>query len=335
MSESKQSDHWDLLASVLGAQPQKEASDESVFQTEEKAPQATEEIEENNNPQPPVAEVAVESDATPTRPISSWDALALELGIEVKPEPSPPSAPIQTYMPRQEEKKSAIPTEQPREHARPAPAEFAKNIEPLRTSDASLTVEPAEQSEKKSRHRRRRHRKSKDKDRHKEKTGKQSSESTAESAVQDNMTPSEVLIETSDKMDMEKQDYSEKYAKDGETGKQRSKRRRSHRGSRKRKKKGAETTPEKGMDMEGTASAGCEEPAASTDISRSLGDEVETAKRRDDDDRQETKSGFRAIPTWEEAVGFMVAKNMESRPRRQGNAPPRSRSAETHKRQRK
>ena len=41
-----------------------------------------------------------------------------------------------------------------------------------------------------------------------------------------------------------------------------------------------------------------------------------------DRDRPEKKVGFRNIPTWEEVVGLVVAKNIESRSKRsQGNAP--------------
>jgi hypothetical protein len=337
MSESKQSDHWDLLASVLGTEPQKNAIGEFAPQAEENSPEVTEDVIKDADPQACVVEPPIESDSTPpARPISSWDALAMELGIEVKPGPPPPSAPIQSSVPRQVEKKAAFPPEQPREPSRPTAAEFGKNIEPFATSETLSAEESAEQSEKKSRHRRRRHRKGGDKDRPAEKMKKHSLDSAAEAPVQDDITPFEVSIETSDKADMEAEDYSEEYSKEGETEKQHIKHRRSRRGSRKRKKNGSETIREKSVDAKKAASAGCDEPVASTEISQSLGDEDEMADEEHEDRGQRgAKSNFRAIPTWEEAVGFIVAKNMESRPRRQGSGPPRSRSAESHKKRRK
>jgi len=337
MSESKQSDHWDLLASVLGAEPKKNALGESAPQAEENSPEVTEDVIKDADPQACVVEPPIESDSTPPAyPISSWDALAMELGIEVKLEPPPPPAPIQSSMPRQVEKKVAFPAEKPREPAMQPAAEFGKNIEPFTTSETLSAEESAEQSEKKSRHRRRRHRKGGDKDRPVEKMKKQSLDSAAEAPVQDDIARCEVSSETSDKADMEAEDYSEEYSKEGEADKQHIKHRRSHRGSRKRKKQGSETIGEKSVEAKKAASAGSDEPVASTEISQSADDEDEMADEEHEDRGQRgAKPGFRAIPTWEEAVGFIVAKNMESRPRRQGSGPPRSRSAESHKRRRK
>jgi len=42
MSDSKQSDHWDILASVLGAEPEKKEPVEAAPQAEEKAPKTRE-----------------------------------------------------------------------------------------------------------------------------------------------------------------------------------------------------------------------------------------------------------------------------------------------------
>ena len=175
MSDSKQSDHWDLLASVLGAEPEKKEPGEPAPQAEEKTPKTTEDIiiddiiediikdadVKASEAEPPSEPVAT----PPARPISNWDALAMELGIEVKPEPPPPPAPIQVFVPKEVEKKAAVRAEQPREASRPVTAEFGKHIEPFGISEPLSAEELQEQSEKKSRHRRRRHRKGKDKDR--------------------------------------------------------------------------------------------------------------------------------------------------------------------------
>ncbi len=167
MSDPKRADHWDLLASVLGAEPQKKEPGEPTAQAEEKKPETTEDIkDEDADAQASLAEPLVEPAATsPASPLSKWDALAMELGIEVKPEPPPTAAPIQMYVPKQLEKRTAVRAEQPREPSGPATGEFGKNIEPFGTSETMTVEEAQEQSEKKARHRRRRRHKGRDKDR--------------------------------------------------------------------------------------------------------------------------------------------------------------------------
>ena len=132
MADSKQADHWDLLASVLGAEPQKKEPGEPISQAEEQKPETAEDImiddiiediikdadaKASEAESPSMAESPVEPAATSLPPpISTWDALAMELGIEVKPEPSRAPAPM----------------------LMPAPNKRRKNGRPLRASARTL-----------------------------------------------------------------------------------------------------------------------------------------------------------------------------------------------------
>ncbi|MGA2797253.1 MAG: hypothetical protein ABSE63_06740 [Thermoguttaceae bacterium] len=340
MSDSKQADHWDLLASVLGAEPQKKEPVESPPQAEEKTPKTTEDViiddiiediikdadVKASEPEPPSQPAAT----PPARPISNWDALALDLGIEVKPE-LPPPAPIQAAVPRRVENKAAVRAEQPREVSRPAFAEFGKHIEPSGISEPLSAEEEQEQKGKKTRHRRRRHRKGRDKDRPIDEIKKPSFATRGNAALEDDSAISEVSLEKSDESGME----LEEEPKEDEAEKQHLKHRHSRRGSRKRRKKGSENDKERGVEAKKAGPSGRAEAAVSDEMPQDFAGEEENADEEyEDRGERGAKSGFRAIPTWEEAVGCIVAKNMESRPRRQGGGPPRSRS-ESHKRRRK
>ena len=218
MSDSKQSDHWDILASVLGAEPEKKEPGEPAPRAEEKTPKTTEDIiiddiiediikdadVKASEPEPPSEPVAT----PPARPISNWDALAMELGIEVKPEPPPPPAPIQVFVPNEAEKKAAVRAKQPREASRPVNAEFGKHIEPFGISEPLSAEEDQEQKEKKSRHRRRRHRKGRDKDRPIDEMKKPSFASQGNAGLEEDLAISEVSLEKSDKSGMELEEES-------------------------------------------------------------------------------------------------------------------------------
>ena len=341
MSDSNQADHWDLLASVLGAEPQKKEPGESASQAEEKTPKTTEDIIiddiiediiKDADVKASLAEPPSEPVATPpARHLSNWDALAMDLGIEVKPEPPPTPAPIQAAMPKRVENKAAVRAEQPREVSKPVAAEFGKHIEPFDISEPLSAKEDQEQSEKKSRHRRRRRRKGKDKDLPIDKIKKPSFDSQVNEPLEEDRTLPEVSLEKSDKSGM----GIEEESKEDEAEKQHSKHRHSRRGSRKRTTKGSESERERGVDAKKTGATGRAEAAVSSETPQEFdGAEENADEEYEDHDQRGAKSGFRAIPTWEEAVGCIVTKNMESRPRRQGGGPPRS-AAESHKRRRK
>jgi hypothetical protein len=339
MSDEKQSDHWDILASVLGAAPEKKEPGEHEPRAEEKSPKTTEDIiiddiiediikdtdVKASEPEPPSEPIVT----PPARPVSNWDALAMELGIEVKPEPP---APVQMFVPKDAEKKAAVRAERPREVSSPVPAEFGKYIEPFGISEPLAAEEEQEQKEKKSRHRRRRRRKGKDKDRSIDEMKPPSLDSQGNEPPEEDLTPPEVSLEKSDKSGIE----SEEVSKEDEAETQHSKHRHSRRGSRKRRKKGSESDRERGVEAK-AGPTGRAEAAVSSETPQEIAGEEENADEEyEDRGERGVKTGFRAIPTWEEAVGCIVTKNMESRPRRQGGGPPRSRSgSDPHKRRRK
>jgi len=329
MSDSKQSDHWDLLASVLGTALLKSEPSETAPQAEEKMP----DIDENTDMQASAGQTPDEpAEVHPASPLSSWDALAMELGIEVKSDPPPPPhAPSQLPNAKKAGKRAVISAEHPRESSGREAEEIAKQPELLETSKTSSAEESEEPGEKNSRHRRRRHRKGKDNDRPIDEMKKSPSVLGRKASAEGDLKLFEIPIETADKAGIEIEEDSE----EDEAEKQRQKRRRSHRGLRKRKKKGAETTREESSDIKKSGASGRAESIASAELHQASADDVEIAEEEHEESGQRgVKSPFRAIPTWEEAVGCIVAKNMESRPKRQGNGPPRSRG-DSHKRRRK
>jgi hypothetical protein len=333
MSDSKRTDHWDLLASVLGAEPQKKEPDEPAPQVEEES-EAIFEVAEPDEVQDSPTQAVIEPVVTrPPRSLSNWDALAMDLGIEVKPEPipAPPPAPVQLPMPKQVENKVAIKPERAQEFSRPAGAGFGKQPEQFENRETLPDEAHEEASEKKSRHRRRRRRKGKDTDRPSDEIKKPSAELGLEAPTDSDLI--DISLEIADKVSAE----IEHGPAEGESETQPQKRHRSRRGSRKRKKKGTETNGEKSVDEKKSGFTKRAEPVPSADVRQeSEGDDERVDEEHDDGGLGGGKSRFRAIPTWEEAVGCIVAKNMESRPRRQGGGPPRSRSGgDSHKRRRK
>ena len=56
-------------------------------------------------------------------------------------------------------------------------------------------------------------------------------------------------------------------------------------------------------------------------------DEEDTALDEDDqlDGDRPARVGFRGIPTWEEAVGLVITKNLEARSKRPNGGPPKGR----------
>lgn len=318
MSDSKKSDHWDLLAStILGANSQNNDQSEATPEVEEPASEIVETVTEISHIEVSVTSPAEEPAAAPSsQPLTSWDALAMELGIEVKPEPPPPApAPVYKPVPKAVEKKEDLVIKHPQEPKQSILAEFGAEIEPVDVFK-QIDEELEDQGDKKSRHRRRRRRKgSKDKD---------SSVSLPQTPVtESNRAVTEegdllVAGEVADRTCTSSNEESE----EGESDRKRSRHRRSRRGSRNRNKKDGVVAEDKKV-----ASRTHEAPVAAAKASQPTGNDDEYA----DDDveyngQRGAKAGFRAIPTWDESVGVIIAKNMESRPRRQGNGPSRSRS---------
>lgn len=234
MSESQQSDHWDLLASALGAEPPKKEPVEPIPQAEK--PKVSETIiVQPEVIKPPIEPVPRSS----PRSLSNWDALAMELGLEVKSEPPPPPASSFSPPPQKVEKPPIAPMEQTSKAGRPSSAEFTSRSEHHKERPTSSADDSAEPSEKKSRHRRRRHHKDKDKDR--PVAGISTYKSDLQTQTQDKVDLDAMLSEVSMEMAENAGVPVEEGIEIDKSEKQRQKHRRPRRGLHKRKKR--ETNP--------------------------------------------------------------------------------------------
>ncbi len=319
MSDSKQTDHWDILASELGAEPLKKEPDESP-QVEDNSAAVAESAAAGSAVS---ASPSVPSSPRASRPKSNWAALAVELGIEVEAEAPRPAAPAE--LPRSEatEKKVDISVRRPTEEGEISSPQFGPRSDHFETARKPFRREPGEPSEKKSHRHRRRHRKDQDQDRHVAKEKKHSLDREREAPAEDDSLPLEPALETADAAGM-----APEQSADDKAEKKHGKRRRTHRGSRKRKKKTGEIALEKTPQaIKGDASEQADF-AETTEISRASAPEEEFGEEElEEGDKRKGKSAFRVIPTWGEAIGIIVAKNMESRPRRHGGGSSQPRGA--------
>jgi hypothetical protein len=328
MSDSNQSDHWDFLASILGAEPQKQQSgEEPIAAAEVKIPEVAEDTDVQKVVSQPFTEPPP---APPAQPTSNWDALAMELGVEIKSEPPKPPAPVHPPIAKKPETKVVAQARQPREFGATAREETGKQVDHFKPAKPMPSVESTESDEKKSRHNRRHRHKSSDKDRSVGEIKRPAVDSGLE-------TPGdEDLIDISLEL-AEKNDVGNEPGTSEDKAEQRPKKsRRSRRGSRSKKQTGREVAQEKHVHPDKRAFAGQAEPIAENTSSQKFHDEEDIAdEEHEEGAEREAKSGFRSLPTWEEAVGCIIAKNIEAHPKRQGSGSGRSRSAESHKRGRR
>lgn len=350
MDESQgKNDHWDLLVSELGATPPKDvlppASSQPVQAEplEQVEPPVIEEEEmasaawvEPKEPAPPAAPVKpAVSRPTPAKRKTGrdWAALAGELGVEVPPEvfeepqEEPPAAISPQRTPWQDEvlKAGEQEPEPEVESELDAVPEFFEEVEEVQASDEAEAIEtvgrraetfvwrdeedegevkppavveaaeePGESEEERRGGRRRRKR-----------SRRGRGEPKPERA--------EILGDLEDSLELPEDDGSlyipaemeepiaETADEDQEEAPSRKRRRRRRR---KAPRETAEETEAVEMDDEEA------EPIAAR-----VRDDDEDAEDEDDDDGHPDRSLHRAIPTWDEAVGLVIATNMESRSR--------------------
>jgi len=328
MSDSKQTDHWDLLASVLGTEPQKK---EPV----DPSPQEQKNMSEVKNDSSAQATSAASSnektDVRPSRTVSNWDAIAAELGIEVKAETAPPSAPPESPISESSQREVDIMPELPRERRKQTDLNFSKESDFLEPSRTSAHKEPEKPREKKTHRQRRRRRKSCDKDRAVAKKENKFLDSEREVSAGLDSSQAELPPHMSDLPGVE---FGEQ-PQEGDSEQQRPKHRRSRRGSRKRKKKGSETVREKAAALSDGGTSQHAESAPDAEIEHLSRAEEENGEETEDHGQSGAKSGFRAIPTWGDAVGIIVAKNMESHPKRHGTGSPHTRGGASSRQKRR
>lgn len=321
MPDPRKSDHWDLLASELGAERAPEDVAEEPAASGER-PEAV--------PEPPPPKAPSRGVAKPPRRAPNWDALASQLGVapEIRAEEPLPAE---------------RPTEEPPEEAsREGPAEASEAAESSLESEGQFRdffQEPAaevlegparpawgpadaaeesdepppggagidEETEEKKPARRRRKRRRKPRE-----SSQAPDQPDLESAGEGSEAFSEEPAE------------AEPEVKEGQADKGRSKRRRKR--SSGQKKRGLATdeappeeeTATEQREKEKQTSQGTADKARK---STKHGDEEDEP----DEDPKSSKLSHRTIPTWEETVGLIISANLEARSSRPAGGYPRGR----------
>lgn len=293
--ENAAGDHWNQLASVLGAKVREDvppAEPQQAHPGDEMSPNAGE-----LSPAQPVGSPAPPADKPRRpRPSANWDALAATLGIEAQAEsPTAPSAPAPKSQLHEPPAELAMSTEQL--------AETVKNLsESLRSAPASLGHEPTvliaeetvavfvERGEEppeeldevddseapargRSKHRRRRPR-----------------SDQRQAGPEDSDTEPVTAVEPEESGDVAEADADET---------RRPKRRRPRR--RRQKSDSAD------------AKTGARPEPESDEFD--AGDALDSGERRKSSGRETggEKAGHRSIPAWQEAIGIIVEKNLGAR----------------------
>lgn len=277
MTDRDKANHWDLLASELGAQPpaedfQEDLQDEpaSAAEQSQMTPETT--TPEPAAPEPPPPEPVAESRGS----AAGWDQLASELGI----------VPNETS-----EEQAADAIEEPIELVE----EFTQAIEELaEVVDGSGEKMPA-------RRRRKRYRKTRDPD---------ETESDEAAAVLSDSTPPD--LELTEKLSQPLGEEPSREHRDSDEG--RPKRRRQRRSPLKKKKKHSLEAETAGG---GDSSAGQKEKDPEQDERSAAKTKKPSGEKGEEDEAangsRSSKARHRAIPTWEEAVGIIIAANLEAR----------------------
>ena len=312
MNDPHESNHWDLLASELGATPAPPEPEkpEQPQEDEKTAEPASEGLDPSATESPP------RSVPAPPRPPSDWARLAEELGLEPQEQPmEPPPSGAVSRAPDE-------PAETPAE-AEPAADELVESTSTaLMPTGAEVelpgfgreTAEPSEPLEADRTGRRRRQKPGRGRGRQPSEATTQPPEAVDQAA---GATAEEAAVPVGFAEDAPEAVGSlteEKPTPD------RSKRRRRRGGGR---KKGA------GRDGDPAESPGLQQPGAEADESEGPQVAAAPAAERKSDEpspkggarkgaksekaRKSAKTAHRGIPSWAEAVGIVISANLESR----------------------
>jgi hypothetical protein len=341
MADQGKSDHWAELASVLGAEPVpvEEKKEEQVEGTE--TLMAGLGVEDPGEPAPPprsfLPPVSAAPSPPPRRKVAppNWDQLASDLGVAptevahpVPPLPKPavdkPPFEKPVFM-------SPLPEEEPTEmadvlsDAAEGLSEVAEELATVVEELADVVEAPA--TEKKGRRRRKRRRRSRDEEPARDAMPRDEEESVFPASAEEAAAMDEDL-EREESGEVEPfVPFSEEPRPEG--GSRRGRRRRRGRRERVESREGVpsddEAEVEEGEvdqfeDAEFAEGDEGDEPLPAESFG-STGDFDEGDEDEDEDedgDDQSPRVGFRNIPTWDEAVGLMIAKNMESRAKNPG-----------------
>jgi hypothetical protein len=340
MTDPNSPSHWDVLASDLGAKPP----------AKEAEPQPT--SPPPSRPIPPKRSLPRTSrgsrlSAAPPG-VANWDLIANELGVTPASQPvAPPvEAPVETKAAarsapagaEQERRTPPAPDRLP-ERAEDSPNffdepfDFEEPFDLLESSEAPAAVAPPKDSEeaeeptgpaeRHDRKRRRRRRSGRGSER------RDSCGPGAPDAAEGRAAPPETESDREPTVEAVEETAVEKVRVETAEGEERrSRRHRSRRGKKRRpddesapalagEPSKQETTAEHAPPRDKGAYEGEEGEEGIEDTSLDEDEQL-------DDDRP-ARVGFRGIPTWEEAVGLVITKNMEARSKRPNGGPSKGR----------
>ena len=316
MTDSNSPNHWDALASNLGATP---------------APEQT----PPNGPSPPPAQLlpprkptrrgSHHEQAAPAAP--NWDLLASELGVSPAPPPIPPAPAIVPPPLPEQSRRATPPPEAPEESPNffderfdfEEPFDLLESSEPpapTAETTAEATAETPEPAEKRPRRRRRRRGRGGDrKDSRKTDVPAPSDGGPTNDAPTADSTELDVVAE---RPEPARSDRSGERAEEDASAEQRPKRRRPRRGKKRRAAEAgggvAERLPQ--------APNSTAHPTSQDEdvIEAEVIEEEELDFGEEVEGEQPARGGFRGIPTWDEAVGLLIDKNIEAHARRPASA---------------
>ena len=329
MTEPNSPNHWDLLASTLGASAP--AEEPAAQQPSPAAP-------------PPVHKPSHHERKT-TPQVANWDLLASDLGLApAAPPPVAPSTPTPTAARQAEPVEPIVPfTPKPdplaalfgplperERHETPPPEtpeespnffderfDFEEPFDLLESSESAGSVEEAavegsESTEEKRPRRRRRRRRGRGRG------GEQQRETEAASGERSDEAESELEAAPAEEKSegTKERRPAREESEAGETGERRPRRRRSRRG---RNRRDTEASPRLSGET-ARPDADVETDLESADL-HDVGDDFEFGPEGDVEGEQPARLGFRGIPTWDEAVGLLIDKNIEARSKRPAGGP--------------
>jgi len=314
MTDREKGDHWGQLASILGAEIHEEASADELPPGSTGAAQARMENEVPVGETAPIPRAEVERPRRP-RPSANWDALAKSLGIEVPAEPViiesaeivSADRPKERFAERDEEQ-IAWKAPEPLMSTEQLAETVAGLSECVKTAPVGLEHEPmvfiahetvaidlgeedAEEADRSSGDEEPARGRSKRRRRRRPRTGER------QFAPEDADAASSDAVEVTDETGEE-----DEAAAPASDEKRRSKRRRPRRRRQKSDPSDAKASPKVDVEDGGNGEADSEDD-----------DDVDDTRDGADGDAFGDKAGHRSIPVWQEAIGVIIERNLESR----------------------
>lgn len=349
MTDHEGQDHWGLLASNLGIEPHEQAANSPAKDVAAAEKEVSSETPVGPAPQDESA-LGVEAKAYVKKPPRSsrtaddWARLASGLGVELPPEesgsPAVPETPVPVPEPAAEPVVEKIP-EQPSAEPEVVAEQWTESVielmeESLDSTEPGIqepvTPQPTDERRPERRRRRRRRRSRRPAE---GQTAGARAEGPRKTTVPERGDAASEVEAASPEQHLEEEEFPGETAAqapvEGEPQPGRSSRRRRRRGGDRRR-------DHERPDREGGAPAKVSPEVAASEVSaakpsivdeRST-EEVTPAEPDDelgeefDEDRTD-KDGHRAIPSWGEAVAYIVERNMEARARKPDSGSSRSR----------